>query len=839
MQKLKIKTQLLPTIDYNDNSTRICFKLPKVRCAIAAENSSEDNLKVPGIIFKGFLGLKEGKFIPYTLSYKMTDIIDRKKEVIDILEIENNNPGILRNLTDTSNMFNNYYEYYDEEEGRMEIRCNFNTILNLDKLDTRHVTNMRSMFGSDDYENDFNKSFTSLDLHNFNTSKVTDMSYMFNRCHSLESLDLTSFNTKKVNTMNAMFSGCISLSSLNLSSFDMSNVIDMEGMFSSAAVTNIIVGNNFNTSNVTNMKYLFGNSGNGEAYPGGEYIESVENNVFDIIPYLNTDNVIYLTSMFYNTKGYNKPINISNFSFSNAKSLESMFENSCFTEITFGTDINMSKVTNLTRMFSGSNAEKINNLEYFDTSNAKDMSYLFYKCKAKELNISNWNTSNVTDMRSMFNSSAVESLDLSTWNIDKLNYIYGIFGNCNSLKTLSLFDITSNPYLRDYHGLFSGCSSLEQIEDIFSKGNVIDFSNIFYKCSSLPNDFPHVLDCSSILEKDKVSDICKDSSIRKIKIRDLFEEFKNIGNSNLTVEYINSVPSYRMATLYPNNYSTMSSVNLNNINLNGLTKTNNMFYNCGELISLNLSSLNTSNVKSMRGMFYGCNKLYNIIFGNNFDTSNVEDMSSMFRLTNTYVFAANGKSMILDLSMFDTHKVTDMSEMFRNNYFISNIIFGNNWDTSNVVNMSKMFYAEGVGNFPNTQIQNLDLSNWNTSSVMDLSNMFSYNRFNSLNLSNWDLSNAISTANMFYQSNINSLDLSGWDTSNIENMNYMFKGCNNLPKEFPWIFDMSNIKETPHDMFKDTNVEKVTFKNVPEDKKIYFTPYALSDKREFKIEFIN
>ena len=41
-----------------------------------------------------------------------------------------------------------------------------------------------------------------------NTSKVTDMAYMFNHCSSLTSLDLSNFNTGKVTNMNTMFWGC-------------------------------------------------------------------------------------------------------------------------------------------------------------------------------------------------------------------------------------------------------------------------------------------------------------------------------------------------------------------------------------------------------------------------------------------------------------------------------------------------------------------------------------------------------------------------------------------------------------------------------------------------------
>jgi surface protein len=70
----------------------------------------------------------------------------------------------------------------------------------------------------------------NLDLSSFDTSNVTDMSYMFYGCNSLTNLDLSSFNTSNVTYMGYMFRGCNSLTNLDLSSFDTSNVTYMKDM---------------------------------------------------------------------------------------------------------------------------------------------------------------------------------------------------------------------------------------------------------------------------------------------------------------------------------------------------------------------------------------------------------------------------------------------------------------------------------------------------------------------------------------------------------------------------------------------------------------------------------
>ena len=118
-------------------------------------------------------------------------------------------------------------------------------------FNTSNVTNMSYMFGWG--------SLTSLDLSNFNTSNVTTMEGMF--CHGFGplDLDLSNFNTENVTNMSYMFYNNNNLTILDLSNFNTSNVTNMEGMFGSESgniLTNIDLSS-FNTSNVTNMGNMF------------------------------------------------------------------------------------------------------------------------------------------------------------------------------------------------------------------------------------------------------------------------------------------------------------------------------------------------------------------------------------------------------------------------------------------------------------------------------------------------------------------------------------------------------------------------------------------------------
>ena len=81
-----------------------------------------------------------------------------------------------------------------------------NNSLDLNDFDTSNVTNMSVMFAE--------CKAKSIDLSSFDTSNVTNMSFMFTRCEA-ESLDLSSFNTRNVKYMTDMFKLCHSVINCN------------------------------------------------------------------------------------------------------------------------------------------------------------------------------------------------------------------------------------------------------------------------------------------------------------------------------------------------------------------------------------------------------------------------------------------------------------------------------------------------------------------------------------------------------------------------------------------------------------------------------------------------
>ncbi len=148
----------------------------------------------------------------------------------------------------------------------------------------------------------------------------------------------------------------------------------------------------------------------------------------------------------------------------------------------------------------------------------------------------------------------------------------------------------------------------------------------------------------------------------------------------------------------------------------------------------------------------------------NVDTSNVMEMSRMFYKSKL--------TSVGDLSKWNTSKVTDMSWMFQSSNLTSVGDLGK-WNTSNVTNMSHMFQ--------DSQLTSVgDLSKWNTSKVTDMRGMFYVSQLTTVGgLSKWNTSKVTNMSWMFNYSQLTSVgDLSQWNTSKVTGMSWMFDGSN-------------------------------------------------------------
>ena len=103
-------------------------------------------------------------------------------------------------------------------------------------------------------------------------------------------------------------------------------------------------------------------------------------------------------------------------------------------------NLDVSLVEDLSMLLEKSYDIKSLDLSGWKTSNAKNMSGMFWYClNLESLDLSGWDISNVENMSAMFSGCiSLESLDLSGWDTSNVKIMPGMFFNCRNLKSLDL-----------------------------------------------------------------------------------------------------------------------------------------------------------------------------------------------------------------------------------------------------------------------------------------------------------------------------------------------------------------------------------------------------------------
>ncbi len=140
------------------------------------------------------------------------------------------------------------------------------------------------------------------------------------------------------------------------------------------------------------------------------------------------------------------------------------------------------------------------------------------------------------------------------------------------------------------------------------------------------------------------------------------------------------------------------------------------------------------------------------------ETSNVTNMSHMFY---------RAESFNQDISAWDTSAVTDMNHMFGDAESFNQPI--GSWDTSAVTDMAGMF--SGADSF------NAEIGEWNTSNVTDMSCMFTGADVFNQPIGDWDTSNVTDLTYIFYYAAGFNQDLDSWDISKVTDLSYVFEGA--------------------------------------------------------------
>ncbi len=524
---------------------------------------------------------------------------------------------------------------------------------------------------------------------NLNTSEVTSMDRMFNRCTSLASIDLSGFDTKKLEDTYGMFSSCESLEELDLTSFDTQSLKDTEGMFRYCSLLRSIYINTmtWDMSGVTNSKNMFLDCKKILGCRGTVYdVNHIDKDYAQLDygggdpGYLSIPPEAYVlydgssTLTFYcdydqwlrigTTYSLNKDNFLPDWS-SDAASISTVI---------FDPSFAAARPTTTHSWFSGMpGLSLITDIQYLNTSEVTDMGDMFDGCYSlPEVDLSHFDTKKVTDMNAMFAYSSLSELDLSSFDTHNVINMNQMFDGCSSLGTITVGKDWNTDNLLSSTNMFKDCYTL-----VGGNGTTYDsdHTDATYARFDFGEDDPGYLTGK-------------------------FEPYAALYDSKLTF-YYDMAREERSGIKF-------------DLNTNGTTPPDwdaykkditavafdpmfayarpvvtycwfNQMINLKEIEGIEY--LNTSEVTDMTSMFFGCSSLTSIDVSH-FDTRKATSMHSMFR---------NSGITSLDLSNFETWDVVLMSSMFQDCSSLQTIYVSGGWGTASLTdNGSYMF--EGCTN---------------------------------------------------------------------------------------------------------------------------------------------
>lgn len=625
------------------------------------------------------------------------------------------------------------------------------TVENLDRLNTAEVTTMKNMFAHCDSlgytsVSGFNTEkvtdmsgmffgcgkLRTIDVKKFDTRNVTDMSYMFAGCQYVMSLDVDKFNTENVTDMSYMFDACQFITQLNVSGFDTRKVIDMRGMFGDCKKLRSLDLRNFTIDEVTDMSDMFRH-------------DSVLVRIYANQDWGQSSTLTASDNMFYGcpqlTGGAGTGYDEANVDATYARPDAGEGKEGYFTQIAEIYATWDEGTTTLTLRF-GNDREADNGVTEWNVYSDKATKVVLDASmkKAEPTSTKEW-------FRSFAVLGTIEHLDyLNTYNVKDMSYM---FAGCSSLTVLNVNGFSVS-WVETAEGMFSYCQSLTTIwcdhnwnENLHDKNT----ANMFLGSTALIGGKGTTYDAAYVTS----ARACTDSNLRygyftamptsgaDLSGNELYAVLES-DNKTLTIRYDKQRTSLGGSTEWYK-YSSTSGYHITEVVFqqaveNAMpTSTEDWFRNFSDLEQITgIEYLNTEYVTSMSGMFKNCSSLTSLDVSN-FNTQNVTDMGFMF--SDCSVLTA------LDLSRFDMRKVTIMYNMFENCESLTELDI-KEFDTREVTNMTMLF--AGCKN-----LTELDVTKLNTSNVEDMMGMFyQCEKLTTLDVSNFKMDHIKSLMGMFY-----------------------------------------------------------------------------------------
>ena len=482
--------------------------------------------------------------------------------------------------------------------------------------------------------------------------------------------------------------------------------------------------------------------------------------------------------------------------------------------------------TTLSRFFAFlAELETITGLEYLNTANVTDMSFLFDHCqKLTSLDLSNFNTAKVTNMNRMFtNCSNLKAIYASDkFKTAAVTKSENMFSYCNSLS--GDIDWTSDKATDKTYAKTGGGYFRDKAYDNRPYVKYAD-GTLTFRCGykKILGENEYELNSGEKLPKwnthnTKISKVVFEASFANARPTSCYAWFQNFiklkqieGIENLNTENVTNMSDMFYSC------SGLISLDVTHFNTANVTSMRGMFDGCSGLISLDVTHFNTANVTSMSYMFYGCNKLKEIYVSDKFVTDDVISSEYMFMGCSSLSGDIDWKSVKVSNKTYaktdggyfrdkayDNRpwvKFADGTLTFRcgykktlgeNEYELNSGEEKPAWET-NKKNISQVVFEASFANARPTNcyawFQNFEnlkqiegIENLNTANVTDMSYMFkNCSNLAELDVTHFNTAKVTAMTGMFSGcSNLTELDLTHFNTENVTNMWLMFYGCESL-----------------------------------------------------------
>ncbi|MEI0542153.1 BspA family leucine-rich repeat surface protein [Brachyspira pilosicoli] len=293
-----------------------------------------------------------------------------------------------------------------------------------------------------------------------------------------------------------------------------------------------------------------------------------------------------------------------------------------------------------------------------DISLITDMSKLFYESKRKDFEgIEDWDVSNVTNMDMMFAYMGYNMLvryssidfdqDLSNWNVSKVTSMNNMFAYCSNFdQPLDNWDVSN---VEDMSFMFCGAKEFNQPLNSWNTSKVKNMRGMFQECEFF----------NQSLDKWDTSNV-EDMS-------NMFIRAKRF-NKPLNTWNINKVKD--LSSMFA--YCDAFNQNLNDWDVSNVTNMDSLFRQCDKL-NQTFDKWDTSNVVNMEKTFFSCTKFNQPL--NSWNVSNVENMDMMFYMA---------QSFNQPLDKWNTQKLITAAGLFRFAYKYDCYESLENWNLDNL-----------------------------------------------------------------------------------------------------------------------------------------------------------